>query len=215
MEKDATKVYAAVYRIMEIEEEYIYVADISISLIRKCKGQDREAFSLLLSRYEGYLYRLCFNYLRNQEDTLDVIQEVFIKVFRSIDTFDESRDFLPWLRRITVNACLNYLRNKNRKFHLSLDFEKEDQWSLNTAKSESEDVAEKVVRLTTDAAIRDCLDLLPPGPRMILTLRYVENMSCQEIADVLEQPLGTVKSSLFRARAQLKKVLEQNGLLEV
>lgn len=189
--------------------------DISINIIRKCKARDKDAFNLLFSRYEGYLYRLCYQYLQNKEDALDVMQEIFIKVLRSIDTFDESRDFSPWLKKIAVNTCLNYLRDKNRKFHLSLDFEKEDQWSFLQAETANEDVADKVIRHTTGDTIRKCMELLPPGPRMVLTLRYVQEMTCQEIADTLDKPVGTVKNSLFRARSHLKTVLEQHGLLEV
>lgn len=189
------------------------MVDISISIIKKCKARDKEAFTLLFSRYEGYLYRLCYHYVQNKEDALDIMQEIFIKVFRGIDTFDENRDFLPWLKKVAVNTCLNYLRDKDKKFHLSLDFEKEDQWSfqLNT----TEDIADKVIRHTTGDTIRKCMDLLPPGPRMVLTLKYAQDMSCQGIAEILDKPVGTVKNSLFRARSQLKTVLEQHGLLEV
>lgn len=191
--------------------------DISINIIRKCKARDKDAFNLLFSRYEGYLYRLCYHYLQNKEDALDVMQEIFIKVFRSIDTFDESRDFPPWLKKIAVNTCLNYLRDKDRKFHLSLDYEKEDQWAFSQTRTGTgnEDIAEQVIKHTTGDAIRKCMDQLPPGPRMVLTLRYVQEMSCQEIAEILDKPVGTVKNSLFRARSHLKTVLEQYGLMEV
>ena len=71
--------------------------DISIHVIRRCKQKEREAFDILLSSYEEQLYRLCFQYTRNHENSMDIMQEVFIRVFRAIDSFDESRPFWPWL----------------------------------------------------------------------------------------------------------------------
>jgi RNA polymerase sigma-70 factor (ECF subfamily) len=191
------------------------VADINLSLIRRCKRRDREAFSLLLSRYEGDLFRLCCKYLGNKEDALDAVQDIFIKVFKNIGSFDESREFLPWLKRIAVNTCLNYRRDKGKKQHLSLDYENEKGWSIVQSISAAENVEEQVAGLTAQAAIREGLALLPPGPRMVLTLHYLEGFSYQEMAEILNQPLGTVKNSLFRARGLLKSVLLRKGLLEV
>lgn len=193
----------------------ISVADINQNLIRRSKERDQEAFSLLLSRHEGYLFRLCYGYLRNKEDALDVIQEVFIKVFRNIGQFDESKDFLPWLKRIAVNTCLNYKRDQGKRTHLSLDYNGEEAWSFIEGVAAGEDVENTVMTLTVREGIHKCLDLLPPAPRIVLTLRYLEDLSCQEIAVLLEQPVGTVKNSLFRARNLLKIVLQQQGLMEV
>lgn len=84
------------------------MADISINLIRRCKARDQEAFTLLFSRHEGYLYRLCYSYLRKKEDTLDIMQEIFLRIFKSIDSFDEEKDFLPWLKK-NRRSCLSEL----------------------------------------------------------------------------------------------------------
>lgn len=191
------------------------MADINLSLIRRCKARDQEAFSLLLSRHERYLYRLCYSYLRHQDNTLDAVQEIFIKVFKSIGQFDESKDFLPWLKRIAVNTCLNYKRDEGRRYHLSLDFAGDDQGAFIEGAAAAEDVEDKVISRSVQEEIQRCLGLLPPAPRIVLTLRYLEDLSCQEIAALLEQPVGTVKNSLFRARNLLKTVLQQQGLVEV
>jgi len=97
--------------------------DIWVSLIRRCKNNDKEAFNYLLSQYEGYLYKICYYYTQNQEIALDIMQEVFIKIYKSIKDFDENRPLLPWLKRITINTCINYQRDYKKYNQLSLDLE--------------------------------------------------------------------------------------------
>ena len=114
-----------------------------------------------------------------------------------------------------MHVCLNYKRDMGKRRHLSLDCEAENWGSFYQGLTAVADVEEAVVRLTVKEAIRAAMDRLPPAPRLILVLRYQEGMSCREIAAILDQPLGTVKSNLFRARNLLKAILGQQGLLEV
>lgn len=190
------------------------MTDIGLSLIRRCKARDGDAFSLLFERYEGYLYRLCFKYLGNKEDALDLMQETYLKVFRNIESFDEKKDFLPWLRKITVNSCLNFLRIRQR-INLSLDHSNDEGREFYENIPAAENVEEKVVALTVREGIRQGLECLSPDARMILTMHYLEGASYQEMSATLNQPLGTVKNSLFRARKHLKTILLKKGLLEV
>ncbi len=189
--------------------------DISINLIRRCKNMERDAFDILLSSYEGQLYRLCFSYARNHESSMDIMQEVFIKVFRSINTFDESRSFWPWLKRIAINSCLNYERDQQKHVHAALD-------NLDLDKPDLINIIDSRTDIESDTAVKDMKRILeqviaelPDSYRMVLTLRYVEDMTYKEMASNLEQPVGTVKSNLCRARNMLKRKLESSGLLEV
>lgn len=191
------------------------MADINLGLVRRCKMRDREAFSQLLARHEKSLYHLCFKYLGNKEDALDAVQDIFVKVFKNIDTFDENREFLPWLKKIAVNTCLNYRRDLRKKQHLSLDYENDEGWSVLENISSDEDVEGQVMAYTEREGIMEGLAQLPPGPKMVLTLHYLQGASYQEMAKILDQPLGTVKNSLFRARAMLKSVLLKKGLFEI
>lgn len=191
------------------------MTDVNINLIRRCRAGDREAFAQLLSRHQGYLYRLCYGYLGRQEDALDVMQEVYIKVFRYLESFDEEREFRPWLKRIAINSCLNYRRQRNKEQPLSLERENEEGWSLLENLPAGDDVEEQVIGHTIQEDVRKCLELLPAGARMVITLHYFEDMPCREIAVLLDQPLGTVKNSLFRARKLIKDLLAKEQLLEV
>ena len=76
--------------------------DINVSLIKRCKNNERAAFDSLLGKYEGYLYKICYGYTFNQDEALDIMQEVYIKIFRNIHGFDETRPFLPWLKKLQL-----------------------------------------------------------------------------------------------------------------
>ncbi len=144
------------------------------------------------------------------------MQEIYVKIFRSISSFDENRPFLPWLKRIAINTCLNYKRDKLKEQNLSLEenYGRADMSLLEILPAT--DNTEKTVLLNnTQEILRDSMKKLPQQYRMTLTLRYLEEMSYEEIARTLNQPLGTVKNSIFRARTLLKKSLQSHGILEV
>ncbi|KJS81666.1 MAG: hypothetical protein JM58_16460 [Peptococcaceae bacterium BICA1-8] len=189
--------------------------DIWISLMRRCKNNDKEAFNSLLSHHEAYLYKICYFYTQNQETALDIMQEVFLKIYRSIHTFDENRPLLPWLKRIAVNTCLNFQRDNKKYNQLSLDLELSEELSLKDTIKSQMDVEGEVIRHSNQELIGKCIEALPPNYRIALTLKYIEDMRYEEIAAVLEQPLGTVKSNIFRARNLLKNTLKDYNLLEV
>jgi RNA polymerase sigma-70 factor, ECF subfamily len=184
------------------------VDTVIINLIRRCKNNDKNAFNELLSRYEGYLYRICYSFTYNKEESLDMMQEVYIKVFRAIASFDETRPLLPWLKKIAVNTIINH-RKKRRIPETSLDFSPENFLAS------KEDTEETVLFDDTRDVVDKLIAGLPEQYRMALILRYHEEMSYEHIADTLDQPLGTVKNSVFRARNLLRERMHSCGLLEV
>lgn len=189
-------------------------------LIRRCKNNEKDAFVQLLSRYEAYLYRICYSFTRNKEDSLDMMQEVYIKLFRALQGFDETRPLLPWLKKIAVNTMINHTK-KNTGREVSLEGGWEQKGKNDGATSPEDylsapEVTEELV-LSGDMsnAVDNLIAGLPEHYRMALTLRYHEEMSYEQIAATLDQPLGTVKNSIFRARSQLRKKMLACGLLEV
>ncbi|UNC92914.1 RNA polymerase sigma factor [Candidatus Contubernalis alkaliaceticus] len=189
--------------------------DIEVNLIRRCKNYERAAFDTLLKKYEGYLYSICYGFTQQREESLDIMQEVYIKLFRSISKFDEKRPFLPWLKRITVNTCINYHRDKKTINQVSINGNTRGELALVNSLASSDNTEENVIFWDTRETIARCLQGLPDNYRMAITLRYLENMSYDEIASTLKQPIGTVKNSIHRARCLLKKNLEEYGVLEV
>ncbi len=135
-----------------------------------------------------------------------MMQEVYIKVFRGIKNFDESRPILPWLKKITINTLINHSR-KNRLDETALH---QDLYL-----ADKTDIEEQVVGIDTRNIINELIAELPETYRLALTLRYLENLSYDEIASTLEQPLGTVKSNIYRARNMLRQRMQACELLEV
>jgi RNA polymerase sigma-70 factor (ECF subfamily) len=189
--------------------------DIVVDLIRKCKNGDHSAYGELLARYESGLYAICYSYTCDREQSLDIIQEVYIKIFRSIKNFDESYPLLPWLKKITINTCLNHLRDNRKYKHLPMDGLAESDLSYLDLIESPDHIEEVVLQKKSRQIIMEALQVLPEIYRMALTLRYLEEMSYEEMARMLNLPMGTVKSHISRARRLLKQQLQNNHLLEV
>lgn len=144
------------------------------------------------------------------------MQEVYLKVFRSIDSFDETRLFLPWLKKIAANTCINYIRDHHNKQHnLPLESIDREITSLIDSLPSHGSLEEEVINRDINQTITFSISELPDNYRIALCLRYLEDMSYNEIADVLKIPLGTVKSNISRGREMLKKRLQKAGLMEV
>ncbi len=178
----------------------------TVSLIKRCKENNQDAYNQLISQYEAYLYRICYNYTRNKEEALDMMQEVYIKIFRGIENFDETRPLLPWLKKITINTLINQSR-KNRQDETSL--------CPDLYLADETNVEEQVIGNDTRNMMNKLIAELPEIYRLVLTLRYHEEMSYNEMASALQQPLGTVKSNVYRARNLLRQKMKTFDLLEV
>lgn len=192
-----------------------------IELVRRCKENDEDAFNELLSQYDGYLYRICYSFTRSREDSMDMLQEIYLKIFRGLNSFDENRPLLPWLKKIAINTMINNSK-KNRIPETSFDS------SRNHSEGSSHDgftpqdylaaddlTEETVIFNDTRDAIDRLIGDLPAHYRLALTMRYHEEMSYEAIAQALNQPLGTVKNSVFRARNLLRAKMLACELLEV
>ncbi len=173
-------------------------------LIRLAKEGDQEAFGQLVDQYQDQVYTLACRTLGDPVRAKDVAQEAFIRAWRGIPRFKEESKFSSWLYRITVNACLSEHRKSNKPvstFEQSeLEMVKPSSLQGRHFESEFED---------TDL-IERLIACLEPTYRSIVTLFYVQDLSCNEISEILGHPVGTVKAYLHRARAQMKKHAEEN-----
>jgi RNA polymerase sigma factor (sigma-70 family) len=179
-----------------------------LKTIRRCKRGEEAAFAEILARYRGPIYNLCYRMSRNPEDARDLAQEVFIKVFRLLDRFDEEYAFSSWLFRIASNHCIDHLR-RNRMRFLSLDGVagpdgEEFELQLPDEGPGPDTVLE---RSEAVAKLEEVIADLPPHYKAITLLRHQQQLSYEEIAEVLQLPLGTVKARIHRARAQIQQML--------
>lgn len=178
-------------------------ADNDQLLVDRARLGDRHAFDLLVLKYQSRLLLLVTRLLPNQSDALDVLQDTFVKAYRSLNTFRGESAFYTWLYRIAVNTAKNHMAARQKESRdISIDTEHADADSLavfqDLASPDSEAGAEQL-----QAAILDAIEQLPEDLRQALTLRELEGLSYEEIAQAMDCPIGTVRSRIFRARDQV------------
>lgn len=183
-------------------------------LITRCREGSEEAYRQLFALYEGYIYSLCYRFTGNREDALDLTQEVMIKVIKGLGSFQLNRPFKPWLRRVTINVCSDFLKGRCPP-EISLEQPLDGNLTLADTIAGGEDPALKAEWCDARHKIKSVLSKMPPLFRTAIILRHQENMSYQDIADSMNLPLNTVKTYLFRARGLLRKELAETYGWEV
>lgn len=180
-------------------------------IVRLCQKNSREGFELLFDRYRAYVYTICFRSTRNEADALDLTQDVLWRIVRSIGRFDPKKPLTPWIRRITVNVCINHARAPDRE--QATDFLDPDSGVPEPVDDMPERSPEQHHLMTEQKErIGAALATLPGPERTALILRHMEERSYQEIARLMEAPEGSVKTWIFRGRRLLKKKLEDMGV---
>ncbi len=184
-------------------------------LIRRAVKGDEQAFEKLMLTHEKNVYNLCYRMAGNPDDALDLSQEAFLKAWRALSTYQFDAAFSTWLYRLTTNVCLDFLRKRNRQAHSSLTMEDENEepreYSIPDPAPGPE---EQAVSSWQQEAVNAAMQRLPEDYRLVLQLRVVEDLPYEQIADIMQIPVGTVKSRLSRARLQLKKLLEAGNFFE-
>ena len=179
-------------------------------LIRYAQQGDNDAFEQLLLLHQKKVYNLCLRMSANPDDALDLSQEAFIKAWRSIGQYQFDASFSTWLFRLTSNVCIDHLRRKKRRQETSLtesydDSDEAEEFTLPDAAPLPE---EQAITNETKLALAQAMERLGPEHREILQLRVVEDLPYEQIAEILDIRVGTVKSRLARARLSLRKILK-------
>ena len=184
-------------------------------LVTAVKGGDRQAFKVLMQRYQRKVYAVAFGFLRNPEDALDVVQESFIKVHRYIGKFEGNSSFYTWLYRIVANLCIDHLRKAKR--HRDVEF---DDGLRHDGKNEPPsdllphlgrfgDPSDMLRRKEILAAVEASLDHLSEKHRAVIVMRELQGMSYEEMAQAMKCSKGTIMSRLFHARRNMQKLLTE------
>lgn len=170
---------------------------------------DTGAFRLLVEKYQTRVYRHCLRMVGNREESKDLTQEVFLKVFKKIHKYEHAYGFYTWLYRITVNCCIDYLRKANRKIK-TVPLAQLDHWDQSESARDQEIPDEKFCPESEfwNMELRDILNnavsKLPEILRSAIVLKHIEGFSYAEIAAIFNCSIGTVKSRMHRAREELK-----------
>jgi len=174
---------------------------------------NERAFSELMSRYRNSVYHTMLKMVKNKEDADDLTLEAFGKAFRKLDSYTPKFAFSTWLFKIAINNCIDHIRKKKLKL-LSIDNTHDDEGGSsysNQLKSSALDPEEVYIRQQKLKLMRKMLRNLNLKYRLMIEMRYFEEMSYEHISRELELPLGTVKAQLFRAKEILWEMLESDG----
>lgn len=178
-------------------------------LVERVQQGDKQAFDILVKKYQNRVIKLVSRYVYDSEEVFDVAQEAFIKAYRAIPGFRGESAFYTWLYRISINTAKNYLVAKGRRPPGS-DIELEDaEQMLGVSDLKDTSTPEGLLRRDQiQQAVVRAIDGLPEDLRKAITLRELEGLSYEEIAEQMQCPVGTVRSRIFRAREAIQNVLE-------
>ena len=187
--------------------------EVDQQLVERAQRGDKQAFELLVLKYQRKLSRLLSRFVRDPAEVEDVTQEAFIKAYRALPNFRGDSAFYTWLYRIGINTAKNYLVALGRRAPTTTEFNHEeaegfeDAEQLRDASTPESELHGKEIAATVNRA----MDALPEDLRTAITLREIEGLSYEEIANVMNCPVGTVRSRIFRARdaiaAELRPLL--------
>jgi len=174
-------------------------------LVERVQRGDKRAFDLLVLKYQHRIVGLVGRYLRDQDEVQDVAQEAFIKAYRALPRFRGDSAFYTWLYRIAINTAKNHLVSRSRRPPDSdVDVDMEDG-SYHESLSDSVNPENSLATDQLEAVVYKAIDDLAEDLKVAVTLREFEGLSYEEIAEVMDCPVGTVRSRIFRARESIEK----------
>ncbi len=172
------------------------------ALVERVQRGDKQAFGLLVAKYQRKLARLLSRLIRDPAEVEDVAQETFIKAYRALPSFRGDAAFYTWLYRIGVNAAKNYLMTQGRRAPTSTDFNNEEAENFDSGEQLRDMNTPEHLLATRQIGdtVNQAMDALPEELRTAIMLRELDGLSYEEIAEVMGCPIGTVRSRIFRAR---------------
>ena len=173
--------------------------DIDSELIKKAKKGNHGAFNILMNKYYPRVYASIFSFIKSKEDSEDLSQQTFIKVWQQLDTFRGDSAFFTWVYRIAINLAKNYVSSsgyKKQKLNISVE---DSEIEINSFK----DIELELMHDQSLKNIKFFIDSMPESLRTAFTMREQEGLSYEEISKITETPIGTVRSRIFRARESI------------
>lgn len=170
-------------------------------LVERVKAGDKQAFNVLVEKYQHKLVKLITRYVHDQHEAMDVAQEAFIKAYRALPKFRGDSSFYTWLYRIGINTAKNHLVSQGRRPPDSdIDASDAERYGVESRLKDHESPEAMARRDEVEAVVAGAIEELPADLRTAITLRELEGLSYEEIAQAMDCPIGTVRSRIFRAR---------------
>lgn len=171
-------------------------------LLLQAKQGNTIAFGDMVRRYQNAVFSVCYRLLGNRQEAEDMSQQAFIRAYQRLHTFDVERPFLPWIRRVAANVCFNAMERRRLE---SVDVETVEE---SLPAPPHDDPAQKVAAQESAVRLHAAVLALPPAYRAVIELRHFQELSYEEVSELLKLPLNTIKSHLFRARKLLAEALK-------
>lgn len=184
---------------------------IEAHLARLALKGDQQAFAEIVGLYQDKLYHMAYRMLSSRQEAEDVVQDTFLRVYKNLDRYDDTMKFSTWIYRIATNLCIDRLRK--RKPSYSLDAETTEHEGLDgysMIPSDNRTPESETLLSEMQATVHKAIDNLPAKYKSVMVLRYLQDLSLQEIGDVLDMPVTTVKTRVHRGREFLRKRLERH-----
>jgi RNA polymerase sigma-70 factor, ECF subfamily len=176
--------------------------------IKQVKKGDQSAFEEIVNFYQNKVFQVCYRMLGNLHEAEDIAQEAFVRAYTNIHSFDEKRKFSTWIYRIATNLSIDRIRKKKPDYFLDAEIQGAEGLTMYSQLSADQPLPEEEVEsLELQSYIQKQIQSLPEKYRSVITLRYVEDLSLQEISEILDMPMGTVKTRIHRGREALRKKL--------
>ncbi|WP_196140871.1 RNA polymerase sigma factor RpoE [Aliikangiella sp. G2MR2-5] len=170
-------------------------------LVERVQQGDKRAFDLLVSKYQNKIFVIIGRFISDQAEVYDVAQDTFIKAYRALPNFRGDSQFYTWIYRIAINTAKNYLTAKGRRPpSTDIDSQDAENYGISSALKENASPEKLLMRDELKRVIFETIDNLPEDLKTAITLREMEGMSYEEIAESMGCPVGTVRSRIFRAR---------------
>jgi RNA polymerase sigma-70 factor (ECF subfamily) len=183
--------------------------EVDQQLVERAQRGDKRAFELLVHKYQRKLERLLSRIVRNPSEVEDVAQEAFIKAYRALPNFRGDSAFYTWLYRIGINTAKNYLVAMGRRAPTSTEYDSEEAETFDDADGLRDINTPENILMSKQVAqtVNNAIDALPEELRTAITLREIDGLSYEEIAQIMDCPIGTVRSRIFRARESVAEKL--------
>ncbi len=180
------------------------------ALVKRVQRGDKKAFDILVLKYQHKLMKLISRYVHDQSEVFDVAQEAFIKAYRALPNFRGESAFYTWLYRIAINTAKNYLVAQGRRTpDVDIEIADAEQLAGETELKEYATPDQIIARDEVEKTVFETIERLPVDLRTAITLRELEGLSYEEIAEAMSCPVGTVRSRIFRAREAINHELDK------
>lgn len=189
--------------------------EVDQQLVERVQNGDKQAFDLLVIKYQRKLARLLSHFIRDAAEVEDVTQEAFIKAYRALPSFRGDSAFYTWLYRIGINTAKNFLVSQGRKVQIleGVDGEDAEDFEDNSLLKEVNTPESELISKQIAQTVSKSLDSLPEELRSAIVLREIDGLSYEEIANIMDCPIGTVRSRIFRAREAIAEQLRPYWVL--